>query len=45
MGSHVVEMNRVLLTRGREGFIIYVPHDTTLNDVYDNLINLGVISI
>lgn len=33
---------RVLLTRGRDGFIIYVPNSSELDDVYFKLIESGV---
>lgn len=33
---------RVLLTRGRDGLIIYVPDRTELNDVYDVLRKVGL---
>ena len=33
---------RVLLTRGRDGFIVYVPDDRTLDGVYELFVELGV---
>lgn len=33
---------RVLLTRGRDGFIVYIPDDRALDDVYELFIKLGI---
>lgn len=35
-------IDKVLLTRGRDGFIIYVPNNSELDDVYFKLIESGV---
>lgn len=37
-----VNSYRVLLTRGRDGFVIYVPEDNLLDGVYETLVNAGV---
>lgn len=37
-----VNSYRVLLTRGRDGFVIYVPEDNLLDGVYETLANAGV---
>lgn len=41
---HQIRLNsyRVLLTRGRDGFILYVPDDMTLNDTYETLKQAGL---
>lgn len=36
---------RVLLTRGRDGFIVYVPDDRRLDGVYDVLVSAGVMKL
>ena len=33
---------RVLMTRGRDGFIVYVSDDRTLDGVYDIFIEAGI---
>ena len=33
---------RVLLTRGRDGFIVFVPPFERLNGVYDLLLSVGI---
>ena len=33
---------RVLLTRGRDGFIIFVPPESKLDSVYDLLLSVGI---
>lgn len=33
---------RVLLTRGRDGFIVFVPKDERLDSVYDILLEIGI---
>ena len=33
---------RVLLTRGRDGFIVFVPNDKRLDPVYDILKEVGI---
>lgn len=36
---------RVLLTRGRDGFIVYVPDDRSLDGVYYVLVSAGVMKL
>ena len=36
---------RVLLTRGRDGFIIYVPNASVLDNTYNKLIQSGIIEL
>lgn len=41
---HQLRINsyRVLLTRGRDGFIIYIPDDPKMNSTYDCLLGAGI---
>lgn len=41
---HQIRLNsyRVLLTRGRDGFIVYMPDDSILNDTYETLQKAGL---
>lgn len=41
---HQIRLNsyRVLLTRGRDGFIVYLPDDEDLNETYDLLVQVGL---
>ena len=42
--AHLLRLNsyRVLLTRGRDGMIIYIPNDGSLNETYNLLKSIGV---
>lgn len=40
-----VNSYRVLLTRGRDGFVIYVPEHKELDGVYDALVRTGVVKL
>jgi len=41
---HRLRMNsyRVLLTRGRDGFVVYVPNDESLSEIYETLKKAGL---
>ncbi|MEW4371749.1 DNA/RNA helicase domain-containing protein [Paenibacillus kandeliae] len=41
---HQIRLNsyRVLLTRGRDGFIVYIPNDKTLDKTYELLLHVGL---
>jgi len=36
---------RVLLTRGRDGSVIYLPEDETLDETYKYLVDAGVVPL
>ena len=36
---------RVLLTRGRDGSVIFLPEDEALDETYKYLVNAGVVSL
>jgi DUF2075 family protein len=36
---------RVLLTRGRDGSVIFLPEDETLDETYKYLVNAGVVPL
>ena len=41
---HNLRLNsyRVLLTRGRDGFVVFVPSDTNMESTYNALISAGL---
>ena len=40
--TYRVNSYRVLLTRGRDGFIVYVPQKVELNTVYELFVKMGL---
>ena len=43
--TYRINSYRVLLTRGRDGFIAFIPDETRFNDTYNALLRAGVMKL